>query len=128
MIADLVAAGQRIGVTANSHKVIGELLAKVARVANKRNIDVAIGQRSNDEPAYADAEHLKDNDAARNALAEGSLDVVGGTTWLWAREDMTESVDVLFIDEAGPDVPRRFALAASLSAYEPRSPRRPAAA
>ena len=115
MIADLVAAGRRIGVTANSHKVIGELLEKVARVANERNIDVAIGQRSNDEPAYAYAEHLKDNDAARNALAEGSLDVVGGTTWLWAREDMIESVDVLFIDEAG-QMSLADSLAASLSA------------
>ena len=30
MIVDLVAAGKRIGVTANSHKVIGEMLSKVA--------------------------------------------------------------------------------------------------
>ena len=115
MIADLVAAGKRIGVTANSHKVIGELLSKVARVASERNIEVAIGQRSNDDPAYTDAEHLKDNDAARIALAEGSLDVVGGTTWLWAREDMVQSIDVLFIDEAG-QMSLADALAASLSA------------
>ena len=27
--------------------------------------------------------------------------MVGGTTWLWAREEMTGTVDVLFIDEAG---------------------------
>ena len=47
--------------------------------------------------------------------AEDSLDVVGGTTWLWAREDMTESVDVLFIDEAG-QMSLADALAASLSA------------
>ena len=115
MIVDLVAAGKRVGVTANSHKVIGELLFKVAGVASERNIDVAIGQRSNDEPAYTDAEHLADNDVARRALAEGSLDVVGGTTWLWAREDMVESVDVLFIDEAG-QMSLADALAASLSA------------
>ena len=115
LIVDLVAAGKRVGVTANSHKVIGELLFKVAGVASERNIDVAIGQRSNDEPAYTDAEHLKDNDAARDALAEGFLDVVGGTTWLWAREDMVESVDLLFIDEAG-QMSLADALAASLSA------------
>ena len=33
MIVDLVAEGRRVGVTANSHKVIGELLAKVAEAA-----------------------------------------------------------------------------------------------
>ena len=115
MIVDLVAAGKRIGVTANSHKVIGELLAKVARVAGQRGVDVAIGQRSFDEPTYAEAEHLEGNDAAREALADGSLDIVGGTTWLWAREDMVESIDVLFVDEAG-QMSLADALAASLAA------------
>ena len=36
MIVDLVEQGKRIGVTANSHKVIGELLAKAAEAAEKR--------------------------------------------------------------------------------------------
>ena len=115
MIVDLVAARKRVGVTANSHKVIGELLAKVARIARQRGVRVAIGQRSNDEPAYTDAKHLKKNEEARDALADGSADIVGGTTWLWAREDMIESVDVLFIDEAG-QMSLADALAASLSA------------
>ncbi len=101
MIVDLVAKGERVGVTANSHQVIGELLAKVARAAGERGAAVDIGQRSGDVPTFSGAVHLKTNDAARDALAEGSLNVVGGTGWLWAREDMAESVDVLFIDEAG---------------------------
>ena len=102
MIVDLVAAGQRVGVTANSHKVIGELLEKASKVARERGVAVAIGQRSNaDEPAFAGAVHLTSNEDARDALADGSLNVVGGTGWLWSRDDMVESVDVLFIDEAG---------------------------
>ena len=44
---------------------------------------------------------LRQNDEARDSLAGGTVDVVGGTTWLWARDDMTRSVDYLFIDEAG---------------------------
>ena len=44
---------------------------------------------------------MKNNDVARDSLAEGAVDVLGGTTWLWSREDMIGSVDVLFIDEAG---------------------------
>ena len=114
MIVDLVAAGKRIGVTANSHRVIGELLAKVATVAEARGIGVAIGQRAHEDAVYPGAIQLS-NDAARDRLAEGSLDVVGGTTWLWAREDMVESVDVLFVDEAG-QMSLADALAASLSA------------
>ena len=115
MIVDLVEDGRRVGVTANSHKVIGELLAKVERVADERGVLVEIGQRSNDEPTFRGAIHLESNDEARDELADGSLGVVGGTTWLWAREDMIESVDVLVIDEAG-QMSLADALAASLSA------------
>ena len=100
MIVDLVAEGRRVGVTAISHKVIGALLEKVAKVANERGIVVRIGQRSR-ELTFPDAIHLEDNDAAQDTLAAGALDVVGGTTWLWSREDMTGAVDVLFVDEAG---------------------------
>ena len=114
MIVDLVAAGKRIGVTANSHKVIGELLAKVGKVALQRGIRVRIGQRAPADAGYSEATRLN-NTEARARLSEGSLDVVGGTTWLWAREAMVESVDVLFVDEAG-QMSLADALAAALSA------------
>ena len=101
MIVDLVNEGWRVGVTANSHKVIGELLTKVAEAADERGVRVRIGQRSNDEPTFGGAVHMENNDAARDSLAADSVDVLGGTTWLWSREDMIGGVDILFIDEAG---------------------------
>ncbi len=102
LIVELVAAGGRVGVTANSHKVIGELLDKVAAVAKALDVPVAIGQKANgEEDAAADATFLKKNEQARDGLADGEFDVVGGTAWLWAREDMAESVDTLVIDESG---------------------------
>ncbi|MDD9995033.1 MAG: TM0106 family RecB-like putative nuclease [Dehalococcoidia bacterium] len=99
MIVDLVKAGRRVGVTANSHKVIGALLEKVAKVAEERGVPVRIGQRS-DPPTFADAIPM-DNADARDTLTARAVDVVGGTTWLWSREDMAGAVDVLFVDEAG---------------------------
>ena len=102
MIVDLVAAGKRVGVAANSHKVIGELLEKTASDARARGIAVAIGQRTGEpETTYREAVRLGSNAEARDALHDGTLDVVGGTGWLWARNEMVRSVDVLFIDEAG---------------------------
>ena len=115
MIVDLVAAGRRIGVTANSHKVIGGLLEKVAATAAERGVAAHIGQRSNSQPAFTDAVHLKTNEAACAALSIGSVNVVGATTWLWSREDMIGAVDVLFIDEAG-QMSLADAIAASPSA------------
>ena len=101
MVVDLAARDKCIGITANSHKVIGELLTKVADKAAARGINMSIGQLSKDKPASAQFTHLKSNQKAQEALADGSVVVVGATTWLWAREDMINSVDVLFIDEAG---------------------------
>ncbi len=115
MIVDLAVAGKRVGVTANSHKVIGELLAKVADSAADWGVTVRIGQRSTEEPTFGDAVHLKSNDAARNSLSAGLIDVAGGTTWLWSREDMAGSVDILFVDEAG-QMSLADAVAASLCA------------
>src|SRR5580692_10255463 len=41
-----------------------------------------------------------DNAEPLAALRDGAH-VVAGTSWLWAREEYFESVDVLFVDEAG---------------------------
>ena len=104
MIVDLVQAGKRVGVTANSHKVIGELLEKTARVAREWGVEVRIGQRTrfrSSEPEFADAVALTKTEHAVEALSAGTLDVVGGTSWLWARDDVEGLVDVLCIDEAG---------------------------
>ena len=102
LIVDLVAAGKRVGVTANSHKVVGELLGKVATDARMRGVPVAIGQKAREESDVGNgAVFLEKNEYARDGLASGEFDVVGGTAWLWAREDMAESVDALVVDEAG---------------------------
>lgn len=115
MIVDLVAAGKRVGVTANSHKVIGELLEKAAAEARTRGLRVRIAQRADDEVATDSATPLTTSQQARNALVNGDFDVVGGTAWLWAHHEVTASVDVLFIDEAG-QMSLADAVAASLGA------------
>ena len=99
IIVALVESGQRVGVTANSHKVFAELMSKVAAAAAKRGQVLRMGQRSPDQ-VIPEAEQLGTGDAVA-ALGAGEFDVVGGTTWLWARADVAESVDVLVIDEAG---------------------------
>jgi predicted RecB family nuclease len=103
MIVALVAAGKRVGVTANSHKVIGNALDAIDRAARKAGVAVRIGQRhGNDEkPASPIARPLATNGEAREALLTHELDVVGSTAWLWSRPEMEGSIDVLFVDEAG---------------------------
>ncbi len=101
MIAHLAAKGKRIGVTAVSHKVIRNLLESVLKAAKANGRPVSIvhksKEKSNELPEGL--EEVFDNADALSALGDGK--VVGGTAWLWAREDAVETLDYLFVDEAG---------------------------
>ncbi len=106
MIRGLVAAGKRVGVVAVSHKVIVNLLDAVARQAHEAGEDAPLARKlGTDEDARETAatgiQAFSDNTAARAALHAGDVRVLGGTAWMWAREDFVSSVDVLFVDEAG---------------------------
>jgi predicted RecB family nuclease len=112
MIVALVRAGRRVGVTANSHKVIGNALDKIREEAAKARTPVRIGQKhaSDEPPTCKDARPLASTAAARAALETGEVDVIGATAWTWSAAEMEASVDVLFVDEAG-----QFALANAIA-------------
>ena len=104
MILDLVEAGRRVGVTAQSHRVIANLLEAVQKAAAAEHRFVRIAQRVDGDDDEADGfgiERIRKPEEARAGLAARRWDVVGGTSWLWARADMEAGVDVLFVDEAG---------------------------
>ena len=99
MICELVRDGKNVGITAVSHRVIRNLLLAVDAAAEELGIPISIGHRGR-ETTGTNLVEIKSNKAAHKKLADGDLAVVGGTAWLWARPEMMESVDVLFIDEA----------------------------
>jgi predicted RecB family nuclease len=103
LIVDLVGRGCRVGVTANSHKVIGNLLDKVAEKAKERGVPVRIGQKpgTQADPTCTHARRLDKPEDVRDALANHEIDVAGATGWAWARADMAGSLDLLVVDEAG---------------------------
>jgi uncharacterized protein len=57
--------------------------------------------RENDGEESEGVAIAKDNEEAIEGLRSGKCNVMGGTSWLWSREEAFETVDVLFIDEAG---------------------------
>ena len=103
MILALVKAGRRVGITATGHKVIVNLLEAVLAQARAEGVDVATARKPGDGEEVPDVpiRPVRDNATALAALASGSVQVFGGTAWLWAREEFADSVDVLFVDEAG---------------------------
>ena len=103
MIVDLVQQGKRVGITAHSHAVIGNLLEAVCERAHEEGVTVRALQKS-EEHQRCDAGIVRAHRQQRiveRQLASGDVDVVAGTAWLWARPQMRNTVDVLFVDEAG---------------------------
>ena len=103
MICELVKLGKRIGVASLSHKVIRKLLDDVVAAAQEMSFEGVrcLHRDKEGEESEGVAVARIDNDEALSALTTGKANVVGGTSWLWSPEKAFESVDVLFIDEAG---------------------------
>ncbi|MGM0560022.1 MAG: TM0106 family RecB-like putative nuclease [Pseudomonadota bacterium] len=100
IICELVRQGQTVGITANSHKVILNLMKKAIEVAEQQGEELSClhKARQGDEPH----EHIAfttSNEELIGSLGNG-VDVGGGTAWFWSREDAIGVVDVLFVDEA----------------------------
>jgi uncharacterized protein len=105
LIVELVRHGRRVGITATSHKVIRNLLDEVVCAATELGRPIRCLQKLGSDDGVFESTHAitvttKNADAIR-ALEDGSVDVVAGTAWLWARADLAAAVDVLVIDEAG---------------------------
>jgi uncharacterized protein len=103
MICTLLAAGKRVGITATSHKVIGNLLSAVLDAAGPEGVVVRAVQRADKDRIviHDDVAHGKDTDDVRARLDDGRANLAAGTSWLWASGKMRDAVDVLFVDEAG---------------------------
>lgn len=103
IILALVEDGKRVGIVANSHQVILNLLAKIAERGGERGQQPALikvgGEADHPLIASSRMQHI-DSKGARDAIAAGPL-VIGGTAWLFSRPELDGSLDYLFIEEAG---------------------------
>ncbi len=100
MICELVHRGKKVGITANSHKVIRNLLDATMSAADELGVDLTCCQKGGDDENPPNRlTFAKTNDALVKALA-GSANVGAGTAWFWSRPEAAGIVDVLFIDEA----------------------------
>ena len=100
MICQLAKAQKKVGIVANSHAVVRNMLNAVIHAAGEMGLDLNCIQKAAD--FGAPIPHLvfaKDAGQLFDKL-KGDCQVAGGTAWLWASPAAFESVDVLFVDEA----------------------------
>jgi predicted RecB family nuclease len=100
MIVDLALVGRRVGITANSHKVIRNVIDAAIAEAGEVGFDLRCMHKVSDKTASVP--HITfttSNEDALGGFANG-MHVVSGTGWMWSRPDAVGAVDVLFVDEA----------------------------
>lgn len=111
VIVDLIASGQRVGVTSNSHKAINNLLGEVEAAAHAaelplRGLKKSGGGEQDYKPRPTNPQSgqeplIGNSDKSADFAPGDQLQLIAGTAWLWCREEMRNSVDCIVIDEAG---------------------------
>lgn len=104
MIVALVKARKLVGISAQSHKTISNLLEEVLRAADEVGEPVRVVQRAGELDEYVRDPRVRlatGNAGVDEALAARTVDVLAGTAWLFSRAELEGSLDVLFVDEAG---------------------------
>lgn len=100
MILQLINDNKKIGITALSHKVINSLLWKVYEHADEEGVAIKIMQKvAADNVEAFPWDTLKESQAVASSV--NKYDVIAGTTFMWSLPSFFESVDYLFVDEAG---------------------------
>jgi uncharacterized protein len=102
LIVSLLEKGKRVGVTSTSHKAINNLLKAVEQVADEKGVRFSGVKKS----SATDAESAFNGrfiesiaDRAKAVAARSQL--LAGTAWLFADKALEDSLDYLFVDEAG---------------------------
>jgi len=100
LIFKLIQQGKKIGITALSHKVITNLLSNVWNVSQDFGTSLEIIQKTEpdeDNPAP----WIVKNDEKTIQSYIGKAHIIAGTSFMWSKPPYENSVDYLFIDEAG---------------------------
>ncbi len=106
VIVRLIADGKKVGVMANSHKAIHNLLHAIEDVADAQRVAVrGLHKHSGSNPdspyeSRLSAPLIASGDS-NDESERGDYNLLSGNGWLFAREGMVDRVDYLFIDEAG---------------------------
>lgn len=97
MVAAALAADRRVGITAQSHAAIKNLLHDVEKYACAQGQSFSGVYKGFSYPSlYQLVDQTDSNDDVTD-----DHQLVAGTAWLFAREEHREAFDVIFIDEAG---------------------------
>lgn len=102
VIVDLLERGARVGVSSNSHKAINNLLGAVEKRVVEKKVELRGFKKSSssDPDSFLHGILIKDV-TDKKAIIGADANLVGGTAWLFADQDFDQTLDYIFVDEAG---------------------------
>jgi predicted RecB family nuclease len=103
LIAHLLENGKRVGVAAQSHKAIHNLLSEIEKVAREIGLSFrGLKKSSGDNPESAyEGDFIKSEPQVARIVEADRIQLLAGTAWLFSRHELDRSLDYLVIDEAG---------------------------
>ncbi|HKX01016.1 MAG TPA: TM0106 family RecB-like putative nuclease [Methylomirabilota bacterium] len=103
LVVALLGRGRRVGVAAQSHKAIHNLLGEIEKVARDAGVAFEGLKKSSgsSDSEYAGPFITSDDDNARFEQAGPDVQLLAGTAWLFSRPGLDGRLDDLVIDEAG---------------------------
>ena len=101
-IVQLLQDGKRIAVTSNGHKAVLNVLSEVQQQMAKLGVshDVYKAGGSRTEAEEIGCTWIRQSKEVAQVLADAPC-VVGGTAWVFSREELQGQFDYLLVDEAG---------------------------
>jgi predicted RecB family nuclease len=96
----LMRAERRVGITSLSHKAIAKLLAEIEREAQEQGFAFKGRKKSSGGDTHYEGPFVDSSDRWQDLLDQ-ELQLVAGTSWLFARADFGGFLDTLIVDEAG---------------------------
>jgi predicted RecB family nuclease len=100
MIVSLLKDGQRIGISSNSHNAILNVISACAEAMPGQLSAIKAGGNPED-PIFERHPGIQYVGGYADAAATFTDGLIGGTAWLFARPEMADRLDYLFVDEAG---------------------------
>ena len=102
VIVALLKAGKRVGVSSNSHKAIVNLLHAIEACAIQEGFEFKGAKKSTktDPSQHVSGKMIVDVWENKH-VASSTYRLIAGTAWLFAEESLNQTLDYLFVDEAG---------------------------
>lgn len=101
VIAHLLENGKKVGIAANSHKAIHNLLDKIEEVAKEKSLRFnGIKKSSTGIETIYEGNCIRSQANGKN-INLNTTQLLAGTSWLFANERFDNYLDYLFIEEAG---------------------------